>query len=50
METVTSAVTSVLTMFTSVFNFVTSNPLLLAFVVVPLVGGIIYIITSLFRK
>lgn len=50
MEAVTSAVTSVLSMFTSVFSFVTSTPLLLAFVVVPLVGGIIYVITSLFRK
>lgn len=49
MENVTSTVTSIISMMTSVFNFITSNPLLLAFIAIPLVGGVIFLVTSIFR-
>lgn len=50
METVVSTVSSILTMFGTVFTFITGQPLLLVMCVLPIVGGIIYLITSIFRK
>lgn len=50
MEVITNAVTSIFTMLGSAYDFITDKPLLLLMCAVPLVGGIVYLITSIFRR
>lgn len=50
METVTSAVTSVFTMLGSAYDFIIGKPLLLLLFALPLVGGIVALISGIFRR
>lgn len=50
MEVITNAVSSLFTMLGSAYDFITDKPLLLLMCAVPLVGGIVALITSIFRR
>lgn len=50
MEVVTSAVSSLFTMLGSAYDFITDKPLLLFICAIPLVGSIVALITSIFRR
>lgn len=50
MEMVTSTVSSIFTMLGSAYDFIVGKPILLAMVVIPLVGGIVALISSIFRR
>ena len=50
MSDVTSAISNVLTVLSSIFEFIVGNPLLLILICAPVVLGLLYAFMSVFRK
>lgn len=50
MESVATTLTSIWAMLSSAFEFITGNPWMLMFVALPVVGGILGILFSIFHR
>lgn len=50
MESVMSTITSIVGMLETVFDFITGNPWMLMFVALPVIGGILGLLFSVFHR